>query len=305
VPAKFSLIASHAGFNVPLLFRGSTLVTRDQDEGLLLFNLFPPTSTSSAEDVPTPTDAAPMYTLAPYCELVDDSDIAQPRSCMTVHLSHASVVVFRQRTIAIFMRPAPPASPPDAPRPVAPSATHRFQWRLYDLAVHERPCGGALDLFLRFDSYLPWPVNMLHHMVLLPPAGASGGEWAPVPAQRGAWPSHVALFARADMVLGGAGLAAWLDSDGEAEGAGAQRVATRRLYAAPPPPEPEGPGRAEGGATPAAEHASTAPGEGAISLLATGAPDAWTRLALCEEEGVLALLGGDGTVEVRSYAEGA
>jgi hypothetical protein len=296
---------------------------------MTIFHLFPPADVDTAE---VGTESS-MHQLVQYCRLMDDSDVSQPRTCMTVHLSTSCIVEFRQRTIAVYPRPDAPSSPSPLPLDanqvpiLAPRATHRFQWRLYDVVVRERlhgPGGPALHLLLRFDSYLPWPVNMLHHMVLLParsapasyfpaptPAGDEEWTYSPVPATRGAWPSHIALFARADMAFGRAGLAVWLDSDADGPG---QRVAARRLYAsgsADTPGEEATPHAPPGSvplATPAAEHPTEAPGEGALCVLAERGGDGgddWVRVALCEEEGVVALLAVNGSIRVRMYAEDA
>jgi hypothetical protein len=495
----FNLVASYPGFYVPLLFDGSTLITRDDNERITLFHLFDadeagqayadaiplsgsPDSSSAPTTAPIPASA---LALMPYCHLQDENDTVQPKTCMTIHLGSSCIIDFRQRSITVYPLPDPPTAPPPMPAmssphiagsgpgsalssslawrdsqmpTLAPLATHRFQWRLYDITVHERPTKSRdltdsdndstdctvplLDLFLRFDSYLPWPVNMLHHLVLMPSSHSthqtdamspirhlehplSDSPYDPIPKQHGAWPSHVALFARADMVVGAHGTALWLDSEtgaldgheleaavgtgcligmgagmgiGSGGGETTQRVAGRRLYEigrddddddegvyededasvssdspavqsqlqeeAPQPHslasevdpgdedtatrddsdeenDEDGPSNllplepemtATVTATPAAEHPTEGEGEGPISTfavrdssasvsrptsdsadierggvdrrgsaMAMGKED-WVRIALCEEEGLVAIMGANGGVEVRGYA---
>ncbi|KLO13226.1 hypothetical protein SCHPADRAFT_928708 [Schizopora paradoxa] len=170
---------------------------------------------------------------------------------------------------------SPSSSPRYAPSPskvhrilLRPSASHKWTWSLNSLAVteryswyHERRqascrlCEGTtkfasgrscqcvyrpLSLAVRFDSYFPWPVNLIHHFVVhtspefdpsalnpldfaIPINGAphSNEEIAPCspfvlpPQNTYTIPSSVRLFGRTALVLGSHGTLVWLDSESD------------------------------------------------------------------------------------------
>jgi hypothetical protein len=289
---------------------------------------------------------------------------------MAAHISLAEefIAIFRQQSIAVFALPFCPAAHSFEASPVLSSPTilgtttapspdlaiyhprqvDRFPWKIYDLVVRPRPThtlptedtGTTLDLFLRFDSYLPWPVNMLHHVRTRPHANNAGARRE----MAAGWPSPVALFARTALALGARGTALWLDSGTDGgHGAGtAQRVAARGLYAAaaatrtllagmscaPPAPaasremqrgegvETRGAAGqdATGAWTPAhvlgVSEAGPAAGTGRFTLVTIAVQEPrdgeeWVHVALDEDEGIVAIMSANGRVAVLDYAPSA
>lgn len=145
-----------------------------------------------------------------------------------------------------------------------PAVTHKWMWQINSLAVTERvswvheraatrcaTCNGQghvvdedkakdgeqlhrivcackyrpLSLAVRFDSYFPWPVNLLHHYVLqvpLPDGAGRGPALAPMltqapyalpPVLTHTIPSTVRLFGHSELALGRFGTLLWTDSE--------------------------------------------------------------------------------------------
>lgn len=232
---------------------------------------------------------------------------------MGVVLFRRHVLTFCKQWIHLYALPAPPDSTAmvlaDPPPPVEcdPLASHKWQWRIDSLVVAPRmlPAASAqmcttgcedhvvgtgveveafppVDVLIRFDTWFPWPVNILHHYVLAPnpafspspfpssaslsdetssaspdsdPASSSPSRSTPylhaggAPAMAHSIPSPIRLFTPSDMVLGRRGTALWLDAQAYESGpaqAGdhGQRIAGR-ILAAPPFPLP--PSAREGG----------------------------------------------------------
>ena len=225
---------------------------------------------------------------------------------MGIVLFRRHVLTFCKQWIHLYALPAPPncatailAHPPAPPAECDPLVSHKWQWRIDSLVVAPRvlcpapawagtaSCADSascdagvgmeagaeaeafppIDVLIRFDTWFPWPVNILHHYVLTPnPAftsSSSSCSSAPssptphaspdspprstpylhaggAPAMAHSIPSPIRLFTPSDMVLGRRGTALWLDAQAYESGpaqAGdhGQRIAGRML-AAPPPP---------------------------------------------------------------------
>lgn len=270
------------------------------------------------------------------------------------------VLTFCRQWIHLYALPAPPASLPtalaDAPPPLAecdPLASHKWQWRIDSLVVaprllrpgpahacatscddDEARCGaeaGAepfppIDVLIRFDTWFPWPVNILHHYVLAPnpaftTAPASSGtpylHAGGAPAMAHSIPSPIRLFTPSDMVLGRRGTALWLDAQayegGPAQaGDHGQRIAGRMLTAtsssAPSlsagAPGESGEGEAEGGGdrVSAGWFGEERAGADATVFHMQEEDDGWNRLALDEEEGRIAVGTVYGRVHLFEYA---
>lgn len=136
--------------------------------------------------------------------------------------------------------------------PLPPIALHRWTWRLNSLSVTERVSYATrelqhpykpLSMLIRFDSYFPWPVNVLHHFVLpvdpfFDPASTvpelTMSSWPPLawrntqsnhdtPLPSQPWklppviesiiPSAIRLFGRGETMISNYGTAIWLDSE--------------------------------------------------------------------------------------------
>ena len=107
------------------------------------------------------------------------------------------MLTFHKQWIFLYYLHAPPPSltgfSSDSTPTLQPIAQYKWRWRIDSISVAPRRStshpsftmssrdGGALptiDLLIRFDTYYPWPVNILHHFVLPPnpeyiPDGAS------------------------------------------------------------------------------------------------------------------------------------
>jgi hypothetical protein len=152
--------------------------------------------------------------------------------CHAIHLRDDYMVIVRQQTVELYSTVPRPNILPTPGAPIAyPLAQHQFQWRADTINISEqvswhaarsqRPC--PINIFIRFGSIYPWPVNILHHFVLAPnPAYVPGRETSqynlpylsqPTPMQTIGSP--VRLFGPSAVALGKYGTALWLDSHTE------------------------------------------------------------------------------------------
>ncbi|KAI0664474.1 hypothetical protein C8Q70DRAFT_948297 [Cubamyces menziesii] len=241
----------------------------------------------------------------------------------------------------------------DAPR-VDAVASYKWRWRIDTVTVMPRRESQGLhttvapslvsppliDILIRFDTWFPWPVNLLHHFVLVPnPAyrpetlKISDPTTLPYlfspadgPITVNSIPSPLRIFTPSDVVLGPYGTALWLDASTDTTtpsqaGDHGQRIAGMVLPRVPLPVQ-----RVQAGDGPQDDQVS--PGladlhleggertEREISSATAGAipawPDVsvfqiqdreerWTRLAVDEEGGRIAVGHVDGTVRIFSY----
>ncbi|TFK48435.1 hypothetical protein OE88DRAFT_1664227 [Heliocybe sulcata] len=234
-----------------------------------------------------------------------DPTVVQPSVCVNaVFLEDTNfLILFRTISLEVYMLPhsssspsmsspssSPPLVSPDSGLQVVhPVVLHKWQWRIDSVSVsfqmksRQRYTSRlntsattakgkgrqyeptTMHLFMRFDSWFPWPVNLLHHFVLHPnPSYIPGPKSLTVPPSASpittkthtlfpsllnpltdlpylATPdqtptlvsslsSTVRLFAPSDMVLGEWGTALWLDTQTEMWGVSGelgQRIAGR------------------------------------------------------------------------------
>ena len=118
----------------------------------------------------------------------------------------------------------------------AASKCTRCAGRGYVIGLMQKPCVCAcryqpISIVTRFDSYFPWPVNVVHHHVLLTnpmfdpevlPVQSSmvqtGDSNCPyiLPLQVAhIIPSSVRLFGRSDLTMGEYGTLVWIDSEAD------------------------------------------------------------------------------------------
>ncbi|TBU45390.1 hypothetical protein BD309DRAFT_989574 [Dichomitus squalens] len=237
-----------------------------------------------------------------------------------------------------------------------PIAQYKWRWRIDSISINARrprpsasspPPPPAIDLLVRFDTWYPWPVNILHHFVLPPSASFARAAFAPAapptfpylpPAADGplmahAIPSPLRLFTPSDMVLAPRGTALWLDASTDATtpsqaGDHGQRIASRVLARASPSsssPSSLLGSRRTGTGAPGAQDDQVSPGtEVDLALVRVMALEAesgalaedqdvsvlhvqethelWNRIAVDEEEGMVAVGHVDGRVSVFVYA---
>lgn len=233
-----------------------------------------------------------------------------------------------------------------------PVAKHRWSFRIdmlksmpthpHPLAAQFRPASSTtaslyppIYILLRFDSWYPWPVNILHFFILpqnpafcassytrprpgsLPPAElpylrtSHPGGTPLKPYVADSVPSPIRIFTPSDAVLGRYGTALWLDAQTDLPsqaGDRGQRVAGKVLRHVPPPSEENQEPRhavnldvqineASAGRVDAGLSRTTQP---SLFHLQEDAED-WTRLAVCDDEGRIAVSCMDGRVMVYDY----
>lgn len=270
-----------------------------------------------------------------------------------------SVVLFRRHALTfckqwIHLYGLPASMPtalvdPPPPEECDPIASHKWQWRIDSLVVTPRlllPASAAahacttscadhdaarcsaeagfppIDVLIRFDTWFPWPVNILHHYVLAPNPACTGTPYLHVggaPAMAHSIPSPIRLFTPSDMVLGRRGTALWLDAQayegGPAQaGDHGQRIAGRMLaapsssFSSAGGPGGSGGGDAAEGGGEGGDRVSPGwfgeerAGGGAMVFHMQKEDDGWNRLALDEEEGRIAVGTVYGRVHLFEYA---
>ncbi|KAH9893207.1 hypothetical protein C8Q73DRAFT_791088 [Cubamyces lactineus] len=241
----------------------------------------------------------------------------------------------------------------DTPR-VDAVASYKWRWRIDTVTAMPRRKGQNLyttdppslasppliDILIRFDTWFPWPVNLLHHFVLMPnPAYRPDALKVTDPATLpylfspaegpitvNSIPSPLRIFTPSDVVLGPYGTALWLDASTDATtpsqaGDHGQRIAGMVLPRVPlpvhrvplgdgPQDDQVSPGLAdlhlEGGQR--AEREDSNATAGAIPewpnvsvFHMQDREERWNRLAVDEEGGRIAVGHVDGTVRVFSY----
>jgi hypothetical protein len=236
-----------------------------------------------------------------------------------------------------------------------PIAKHRWAYRIdtlkllpqrvHPLAAQSRrhpftPRPLPICILLRFDSWFPWPVNILHQFILPPnPAFDSAAYTRCVPGSTppaelpylysagssplkpyivDSIPSPIRIFTPADMTVGPYGTALWLDAqtDGAPSQAGdrGQRIAGKVLRFLPRPSEEGAPPR-----HPVDLQAQIMDGETTTEqeVVANKASDEeprhvmlfhlkedseqWGRLEVSDDEGKLAVSCVDGRILVYDY----
>ncbi|EIW75185.1 hypothetical protein CONPUDRAFT_43295, partial [Coniophora puteana RWD-64-598 SS2] len=154
----------------------------------------------------------------------------------------------------------------------------------------------------------PWPVNMLHYLVLRPntrytptrPVGAANLPYTLPPRAVQTLGSPVRLFAQSAVALGPWGTAMWFDSHAD-EWAGpsdaGQRLAGEALDARAAIRAGAGAGAGEPWGVTTSSAASAA-----SMVFASRNDDGWTRIAMDEEAGRVALGCADGNIVLYDYA---
>ena len=144
---------------------------------------------------------------------------------------------------------------------------HRWPFRIDSIVFRPRnptddpkltPCHAPvppIDIFARFDTFYPWPVNLLHHFIIIPKLGprgmgSSGEDDLPFmlpPMMEMMYTSPLRHFTPNDLVIGRNGTAVWLEamSDPHTQSVPAdfgQRVMGKILSDVDLPPQnPDGP----------------------------------------------------------------
>ncbi|CCM02661.1 uncharacterized protein FIBRA_04765 [Fibroporia radiculosa] len=278
-------------------------------------------------------------------------------TCMAVVLVHNHAITFCRRWIHLYKISNQVDGSSDVPS-YLPATSHKWTWNIDTIVVSPRslsriksdsPSFPLIDILIRFDTWFPWPVNIIHHYVLPPNPSLSDArshsdtfesfeEDHAVQAElpylfatssiHGPFMIHsisspIRLFTPSDMVLGRYGTALWLDAQSSNSGpaqAGdhGQRIAGKMLISPRTPPHTQmrtikrteddkvSPGYAE--EQPGNSSSGQAIHEGAIAheprmmvFHMQDEEDDWSRLALDEEEGRIAIGTVNGTVLLFEY----
>ncbi|OAX35413.1 hypothetical protein K503DRAFT_773507 [Rhizopogon vinicolor AM-OR11-026] len=237
-------------------------------------------------------------------QLVNPSLLQNDR-CQAMHLRDDYIVVIRQQTVEFYSTVPRQNIIPTSGAPIAyPLAQHHFQWRADTVTMSEQvSCHAAhschpcpINIFIRFGSIYPWPVNMLHHFVLAPnPAYVPGRETSlynlpylsqPTPVQTIGSP--VRLFGASTVVLGKYGTALWLDSHTEdwlGPSDRGQRLAGKLVTVAGDPSSVNWQDNAK-----------------ASMVFRVREDDMWTKVAMDEESGRVAVGYVNGAITLFEYA---
>jgi hypothetical protein len=343
----FTPLATLEGQHIPIHFEGDALYTRQSEHAVIMCRVSPDcTSIIPLARLVDPDDV--QVCLLHSAQEANLTSSTQPKPVLATYHTASHTLLFRQQSVEIFGAAPAPSDPPLPGQPTPdlhPLATHRLPFRLNSINVSPRRTGvsGAvhraappLDLLVRFDSYFPWPVNMLHHFVLTPDEHGAA-PYDPAPRMVRAWESGVALFVPADAALGrwGGGCAVWLDAEDGAEAA-VQRVCVGMLNgeareetewiaaaAAETGDDLEEPANAEGlavaelgparweaepqqvayGAPVAAQEVASAGVTAELGRQVAREGRDWLGVAVEEKEGRVAVIGEGGKVQVWDYAE--
>jgi len=222
-----------------------------------------------------------------------------------MHLCNDYIVIIRQQTVEIYSIIPRPNIIPTPGAPIGyPLAQHRFQWRADTVNMSEQVSWHAvrshrpspINIFIRFGSIYPWPMNILHHFVLDPnPAYVPGRETSlynlpylvqPTPVQTIGSPVH--LFSPSAVALGKYGTALWIDSHTEdclGPSDRGQRLAGKLLTVAGESPSINQPD-----------------GSKASMVFGVRDDDLWNRIAMDEESGRIAVGYVNGSITLFEYA---
>ncbi|KAF8547779.1 hypothetical protein OG21DRAFT_1424220 [Imleria badia] len=249
--------------------------------------------------------SVPHHTFASLTNTPQPDDRVQ-----AIHIAHDYALVVRIQSIEIYSTTPRPSLLAPRGAPIAyPLAQFKFQWRtdIVVLCAQHTPASTLpppIHLLVRFGSIYPWPVNVLHHYRLLPNPGyillttEYNLPYDPRPCPTDTIGSPIRLFGQSAMALGRYGTVLWLDNHTEewmGPSVRGQRLAGRVVK------EVGDRGRcgSEGGTTDAEPTATNA--SDASMLFGVRDDDAWTRVAMEEEAGRIALGHGDGAITLLEY----
>ncbi|KAF8840404.1 hypothetical protein BDN67DRAFT_648658 [Paxillus ammoniavirescens] len=227
--------------------------------------------------------------------------------CQAMHLRNDYILVIRAQSVEIYSTIPRPNILPVRGAPIAyPLAQYRYQWssdtvnlceQVYIARTSSTPL--PINIFIRFGSIYPWPVNILHHYVLSPnPAYVPGRETTqynlpyhvqPQPVQTIGSP--VRLFGQSAVALGRYGTVLWLDNHTEdwlGPSERGQRLAGKLLAPIDDLPHP----------IPVEQVGSSA----ASMVFGVREHETWTRVAMDEESGRIAVGHTDGPITLLEYA---
>ncbi|KAG9313197.1 hypothetical protein JVU11DRAFT_6655 [Chiua virens] len=311
--SAFETEATIDGIRELHLLSGSTLVTRQIDDGgaLSLWDL---------------TDLSQEKLLLLNPSLTQPDDRVQ-----AIHIAHDYALVLRIQSIELYNTTPRLNILPVPGAPIAyPLAQFKFQWSTDTIVLSEQhaisPSPSPIHFFVRFGSIYPWPVNVLHHYVLRPNPSwghaRTHGTSTPLetrpppvptteynlPYDLRPYPTHtisspVRLFSQSAIALGRYGTALWLDNHTEdllGPSEHGQRLAAMMLHGA----NVSNAVASEGGTTPdppGTEPIVNTNWSNASTVFGVRDDEVWTRIAMEEETGGIALGHTDGAITYLEY----
>ncbi|KAH6915812.1 hypothetical protein BKA70DRAFT_1216132 [Coprinopsis sp. MPI-PUGE-AT-0042] len=285
------------------LFSGNKILSSDVHERVYLWDVTAPEVALQLRNV----EAGEVESCSLLCDTCPNI-FGQDQAVLGAVLEPDCVVVVRPRTIELY--PLPRTWPQES-TVVDPIEQHQYQWRMDSITLTRfraskvAPLASgqrvAIGILIRFGSIFPWPVNMLHQIALRPnptferERGVTRVNlpyiFPPIAQQTLGAP--VRLFSPTDMVLGPYGTAMWIDNHTEDEFGQAeqgQRLASRVT-------QPLHEDEAEELELTDQESSTTKAG----SVLLYNEDVTWGKVAIDEEEGIVAVGGIDGRISVLGY----
>ncbi|KAL7280626.1 hypothetical protein ACG7TL_005563 [Trametes sanguinea] len=344
----FLLLRQFVGFRNTIGLHGSRLVVTDAEQHVRILDV----DTGRLQC----TLMAPMM-------LNDPTLRSAERQALDVVIVDNFVLSFCKQYIFLYHIPpsARESHPQDTDSSFEPPeleavATYKWQWRIdtliaaprrspQDLTVSSLPgsrsastssTAPVIDVLTRFDTWFPWPVNILHHFVLAPnplyrvdTVDLAHPETFPYllsstegPFMVHSIPSPVRIFTPSDVVLGRYGTALWIDASTDVNtpsqaGDHGQRIAGKLLTQTPLPkvrlrpgegpqddqvsPGPVDPATLSYTGQPSGSLDSAEQGPAVSVFHVQESDEKWNRVAVDEEGGRIALGHVDGTVSVYTY----
>ncbi|KAJ3561594.1 hypothetical protein NP233_g10099 [Leucocoprinus birnbaumii] len=232
-------------------------------------------------------------------KLVHSERSLQPERILDVLVDRDWIIIARTTAVEIY------SLPPSINRSmeIEPIGVHKWQWKVDSISL-ARPVNSPnptriapVHLVIRYGSIHPWPVNLIHRFVLNindafdPSHGASRLNFPYVlpPLNTQMIGSPIRLMSTYDMAVGSHGTIIYTDSHTETyfnQSDFGQRLAGTRID--------EQPGDGTEGPI------GTMVGESSVYEITER--DEWTRIALQEEEGRIAIGHVDGRITVLDYA---
>ncbi|KAF8638445.1 hypothetical protein AX17_002202 [Amanita inopinata Kibby_2008] len=228
--------------------------------------------------------------------------------------------VFVNRAKLLILYALPQEIPTSGTLVLRPIAEYSWQWSVDSICMSPQIYNRAslsgrlapMNILLRFGSFLPWPINLLHYFTLglnpsynphQPPSRENVPYRFP-PELRRTFAAPVLLFSTTHMVMGPHGTALWIDNHTEdyfRSGDRGQRIAS--VFC----PVLERSGDEEGGGGGGGAEAEAGQPESTASTMATTVyiiqeGDGWTTLAMDEVEGIIAVGSQEGQIIVMDYA---
>ncbi|KAF9454396.1 hypothetical protein P691DRAFT_808531 [Macrolepiota fuliginosa MF-IS2] len=225
-------------------------------------------------------------------ELAFPEGNVQPERILDVLVDRDWIILARTTTVELYPLPASI----DRNIQIESIATHKWQWKVDSMSI-VCPTDNSLSpvkpvhMTLRYGSIHPWPVNLIHRYVLNPndffdstkPASRENLPYLFPPFNTQMIGSPIRLMATYDMTVGSHGTIVYIDSHTESyfrhSDFGQRLVGTHMDE------------QAEDGTT-----------VGETSVYTVNERDQWTRIALQEEEGRIAIGHVDGRITVFDYA---